>query len=272
MIQVAKNLYDYRDLIVTLAWSRIAQRYKQAYLGIGWAIFRPVFLMLMFTLVRSFVGIETGDIPYPLLTFAALLPWTLFQDATTEGVNSVVANTALVRKIYFPREVFPITAILTKLVEFSVNVLILVGLMWFYGVEVGWALLYAPLVIFYVIVFSLALSLFGSAINVTYRDIGVALPVAISFLMYASPVIYPLSLVKDKLLVNQAAGDWSELLYSLYTANPMAGIIDAFQKSVLQASPPDFGALIPGIILTLILLPLGYLFFRRAEAEFADVI
>jgi lipopolysaccharide transport system permease protein len=272
MIQVAKNLYNYRELIVTLAWSKIAQRYKQAFLGIGWAIFRPVLLMLMFTLVRSFVGIETGDMPYPLLTFAALLPWTLFQDATTEGVNSVVANTALVRKIYFPREVFPVTAIATKLVEFSINVLILIGLMWFYKVDVGISIAYAPFIILYVMIFALALSLFGSAINVTYRDIGVALPVAISFLMYASPVIYPLSLVEKKLLVEQAAGDWSNFLYTLYTLNPLAGIIDAFQASVLQNTSPDFDTLLPGIIFTLILLPLSYVFFRRAEGRFADVI
>jgi lipopolysaccharide transport system permease protein len=252
--------------------SRIAQRYKQAYLGIGWAILRPVILMLMFTLVRSFVGIDSGDIPYPVLTFAALLPWTLFQDATNEGVNSLVSNSALIRKIYFPREVFPITAILTKLIEFSISVVILIGLMIAFKVEVGASVAYAPLIILYTLAVSLVVTFIGAAVNVTYRDIGVALPVAISFLMYASPVIYPMSLVREKLLVQQAAGEWSDALFFIFTMNPMAGIIDGFQRSVLQGLPPDAQTLLPGLIITLILLPLSFRYFKRAEAHFADVI
>ena len=129
MLAIVKNLYDYRELMTTLAWKNIALRYKQAYLGIAWAVLKPVTLMLIFTLVRSFVGIDSGSTPYPILVFAALIPWTFFQESASEGVNSVVGNTVLIRKIYFPREVFPIIAVLTKLVELGINLCILAGLM-----------------------------------------------------------------------------------------------------------------------------------------------
>lgn len=272
MLRVAQNLYNYRELMATLAWKNIALRYKQAYLGIAWAIVKPVTLMLIFTLVKSFVGIESGDIPYPILVFAALMPWTFFQESTSDGVNSVVGNTALIKKIYFPREIFPITAVLTKLVELGINFIILAGLMVWYGMMPSAHALWVPIIIAYTVLAALTLAFVGAAINVYYRDIGQALPVLLSLLMYASPVIYPLQLVKDKLLSQEAAGEWSNTLYTLYTLNPLAGIIDAFQSVVLRNQPPDLVAMIPGAILTAVLLPLSYLYFKRAESYFADVI
>lgn len=272
MLRVAQNLYNYRELMTTLAWKNIALRYKQAYLGIAWAIVKPVTLMLIFTLVKSFVGIESGDIPYPILVFAALMPWTFFQESTSDGVNSVVGNTALIKKIYFPREIFPITAVLTKLVELGINFIILAGLMVWYGMMPSAHALWVPVILAYTVLAALTIAFVGAAINVYYRDIGQALPVLLSLLMYASPVIYPLQLVKDKLLTQQAAGEWSNALYTLYTLNPLAGIIDAFQSVVLRNQPPDLVAMIPGAILIAILLPLSYLYFKRAESYFADVI
>jgi lipopolysaccharide transport system permease protein len=272
MIQVAKNIYEYRELMATLAWKNIALRYKQAYLGIAWAIVKPVTLMLIFTLVKTFVGIESGDIPYPILVFAALMPWTFFQESTSDGVTSVVGNTALIKKIYFPREIFPITSVLTKLVELGINFVILAGLMVWYGMMPSIYILWVPLIIAYTILAALTIAFVGAAINVYYRDVGTALPVLLSLLMYASPVIYPLQLVKDKLLTQQAAGEWSNTLYTLYTLNPLAGIIDAFQSVVLRSEAPDLNAMIPGAIMVAILLPLSYLYFKRAESYFADVI
>jgi lipopolysaccharide transport system permease protein len=272
MIRIAKNLYDYRELMLTLAWKNIALRYKQAYLGIAWAILKPVTLMLIFTLVKSFVGIESGDIPYPILVFAALMPWTFFQESTSDGVNSVVSNTALIKKIYFPREIFPITSVLTKLVELGINFIILAGLMVWYGMMPSVYILWVPVIILYTVVAALTIAFVGAAINVYYRDVGQALPVLLSLVMYASPVIYPLQLVKDKLLTQQAVGEWSNTLYTLYTLNPLAGIIDAFQSVVLRGIPPDLDAMAPGAILVAILLPLSYRYFKRAESYFADVI
>ena len=272
MLTIAKNLYDYRELMATLAWKNIALRYKQAYLGIAWAILKPVMLMLIFTLVRSFVGIDSGDIPYPVLVFAALIPWTFFQESASEGVTSVVGNTPLIKKIYFPREIFPITAVITKLVELGINFVILAAIMAWYGMAPTVYILWMPLIIAYTVLAALTVAFIGAAVNVYYRDIGQALPVLLSLLMYASPVIYPLQLVKDKLLVQQAAGEWSNALYTMYTLNPLAGIIDAFQSVVPRGAPPDLNAMIPGAVAIAILLPLSYLYFKRAESHFADVI
>lgn len=272
MTGLLRNLYDYRDLIRVLAWKSITLRYKQAYLGIAWAILKPVTLMLIFTLVRSFVGIDSGTVPYPILVFAALMPWTFFQESASDGVNSVVGNTALIKKIYFPREIFPLTAVTTKLVELGINAVILVALMGWYQMMPTAHILWAPVIIAYTVLASLTIAFVGAAINVYYRDVGQALPVILSLLMYASPVIYPLHLVKDKLLVQQSAGEWSNALYTLYTLNPLAGIIDGFQSVVLRGQTPDFGAMVPGAILISVLLPLSYLYFKRAESYFADVI
>ena len=272
MLRAAQNIYDYRELMFTLAWKNIALRYKQAYLGIAWAIIKPIALMLIFTLVKSFVGIESGNIPYPVLVFAALMPWTFFQESASDGVNSVVSNTALIKKIYFPREIFPITSVLTKLVELGINFVILAGLMVWYGMQPSIYMLWVPLIVAYTVLAALTIALVGAAVNVYFRDVGQALPVLLSLMMYASPVIYPLQLVKDKLVAQQSAGEWSNALYTLYTLNPLAGIIDGFQSVVLRSAHPDLSAMTPGAILVALLLPLSYLYFKRAESHFADVI
>jgi lipopolysaccharide transport system permease protein len=272
MIKITKNLYEYRELVAELTRRDFTVRYKQAYLGIAWAVLRPVALMLIFTLVKSFVGIDSGNIPYPILTFAALMPWILFQDATTEGIQSVVKNSALVRKIYFPREIFPLTAVTTKLVEFGISVFILAALMIWYKMAPTVHILWVPLIILYTLLVSMTIALLGAAVNVSYRDVGAALPIVLSLLMYASPVIYPLQLVRDKLVVQQAAGEWSDMFYTIYTLNPLAGIIDSYQSVVLRGQTPDFSSMLPGLILTAILLPLSYRYFKSEEAYFADVI
>ncbi len=272
MLRVAQNLFEYRELMFALAWKNVTLRYKQAYLGIAWAVIKPVTLMLIFTLMKSFIGIDSGSIPYPVLTFAALLPWIFFQESSSEGVNRVVSNTALIKKIYFPREIFPITSVATKLHELGINFMILAALMAWYGMVPTAYALWVPVLIIYTVLAALTVSFFGSAINVYFRDVGQALPILLSLLMYASPVIYPLQLVKEKLLVQQAAGEWSNFLYTLYTLNPLAGIIDAFQHVMLRGMAPDLGAMIPGAILVAVLLPLSYLYFKRAESYFADVI
>lgn len=271
-MQALKNLIAYRELIIALTTKNLVVRYKQAYLGIAWALIKPLLLVLIFSLVRSFVGIDSGSVPYPILTFAALLPWTFFQESTSEGINSVVGNAHLIKKIYFPREIFPLTAVVTKLVELGINFIVLALLMIWYAMVPTAQALWVPLIILYTILASLTLAFTGAALNVYYRDMGAALPVVLSLLMYASPVIYPLQLVKDKLLVQQAAGEWSTFLYTIYTLNPLAGIIDSFQNAMLRGLPPDFQAMLPGMILVFALLPLSYLYFKRAEAYFADVI
>ena len=267
-----KNVISHRELIVVLAWKSIALRYKQAYLGIAWAVIKPLTLMLIFSLLRSIVGIDTGAVPYAVLTFAALLPWLFFQEAASEGVNSIVGNAHLIRKIYFPREVFPVTAVATKLVEFTINYVILLALMAYYGIYPSAQALWVPILVCYAVLISLAIALVGAALNVYYRDVSAALPLVLNLLMYASPVIYPLSLVQEKLLANHAAGEWSRFLYTVYTANPLAGLIDAFQRVMLKGEPPDVYAMLPGLVSVAVALPISYLLFKRAESWFADVI
>ena len=272
MISLIRHAADYRELISTLAWKNIVVRYKQAYLGVAWSVLKPVMFVLIFMLMRSFVGIDSGAIPYPVLTFAALAPWILFQESASEGIHSVVSNALLIKKIYFPREVFPLTAVVTKLVEFGINCMILALMMAWYHIVPTWHILWVPALVLYALLASLAISLAGSALNVYYRDIAAAMPVALSLMMYVSPIIYPLDVVKNKLLFQHAAGSWSNLLFDLYTLNPLAGIIDGFQRVLLKGLSPDWDVIAPGLLATMLALPFSYAYFKKAEAYFADVI
>jgi lipopolysaccharide transport system permease protein len=272
MIKAAQELIAYRELLIVLTWKNITVRYKQAYLGVIWAVLKPVLLVVIFSIVRSFVGIDTGEIPYAVMTFGALLPWVYFQESASEGIHSVVSNTALVKKIYFPRVIFPITSVLTKMVELGISFLVLAGLMVYYGLAPSVYVLWVPVIIAYTILASLCVSMAGAAANVYYRDVSSALPVILNLFMWLSPIIYPLDLVKQKLLENQAAGEWSQTIFTIYTVNPLVGIIDAFQKAMFYGQSPDFSVIWPGLILVLLVLPVSYMIFKRAEAWFADVI
>jgi len=272
MITVVRNLVTYRELLAVLVWKSIAVRYKQAFLGLGWAVVKPFTLMLVFVLVRSFIGIDSGEVPYPLLTFAALMPWTLFQESTADGVNSIVSNYALIRKIYFPREVFPVAAVASKVLGFATSAVLLGLLMAWYGFAPGWTLLWVPLLVLYTVLVSLAVVFIAAALNVYFRDISQMLPAVLSLLLYASPIIYPLQLVKDKLLIQQAAGSMSDALYFLYTLNPMAGILAAFRVVLLGKGQIDTTALAVSATVSSVLCVAGVLYFRRRERVFADVV
>ena len=266
------RIWEYRELLWTLVWKEIVVRYKQAYLGLAWTVLKPIMLMLVFTLMRSFIGIDSGSIPYPVLTFTALIPWVFFQEGVVLGVTSIVQNAPLVKKIYFPREIFPLMSVLTKVVEFAVDLLVLLGLMAWYGIFPSFQAAWLPMLMFYLILAALSVNLAGAALNVFYRDVSQLLPVVISLVMYASPIIYPLSLVKRTLLENQAAGELSGPLYFLYTMNPLVGIVDAFQNILLRGLSPDLGVIWPGLLLVTMALPVSYGLFKRSEPSFADVI
>ena len=272
MIQVFRNLHQHHELIAVLAWKTIALRYKQAYFGVAWVVLKPLVLLLMFMLIRSFVGIDSGDIPYPLLTYCALVPWIFFQESTSDGVVSVVQHASLIRKVYLPREIFPIAAVVTKLLELGIGLVILGGMMAWFGFGLRATVVWVPVLIFISVLAALTISFIGAALNVHFRDIGQMVPLGLSIMMYASPVIYPLALVKEKLLVEQAAGEWSRVLFNLYSLNPLVGVIDGFQRVLLLGVPPDLVTLAPSLVLIALGLPLSYLVFKRAEAYFADVV
>lgn len=260
------------ELLRALAWKSIATRYKQAYMGVTWVILKPIVLVLIFMLVRSFVGIDSGEVPYPLLTYCALLPWIFFQESASDGTGSVVNHALLIRKIYMPREIFPLAAALTKVVELLIGLLILLAMMGWYGYGIRATVVWAPFILFLALLPAMAIALAGSALNVFYRDITQVVPMFLSLAMYASPIMYPLELVKKKLLVEQAAGEWSDLLFLAYTVNPLTGLIESFQRVMLRGLPPDWETLTPGLILVAIALPASYALFKRAESHFADVI
>jgi lipopolysaccharide transport system permease protein len=169
------------------------------------------------------------------------------------------------RKIYFPREIFPLTGVITKLVEFVINSFVLACLLLYFQIIPTATIVWLPPLVVYIILASLAFALSGAALNMFYRDVGTMLPILLQLLMYASPVIYPASLVKQKLLISHAAGQCSEFIYRFYTLNPMAGIIDAFQRAVTYGQLPDIDVMWPGMLFTALLLPVSYATFKRAE-------
>jgi len=272
MRELATDSLRFWELLRAIAWKSIALRYKQAYLGVVWVVLKPIVLMLIFMLVRSFVGIDSGAVPYPLLAYCALLPWIFFQESASEGTGSIVNHAALIRKIYLPREIFPLAAALTKVIELCIGLVILIGLMLWYDYGFKSMMLWAPLILALTLLPALTIALAGSALNVYFRDVTQAIPLLLSLAMYASPIMYPLHLVKQKLLVEQAAGDWSNALYLVYTMNPLSGLIDSFQRVMLEDLAPDWSAMAPGLALVALFLPLSYMLFKRAEAHFADVI
>lgn len=272
MLAAIKNIFEYRELLRVLMWKNISLQFKQSYLGISWAVFRPLILLAIFMIVRSFVGIDSGEVPYALLTYCAMVPWMYFQNAASDSVGSVVRHASLVKKIYFPREIFPLSSMLSKTLELGVGFIILSLLMVWYDWAPTWQVLWSVPLILYTMLTALTIGLAGAAVNVYARDMSQGIPLMLSMMMYVSPVMYPLPLVRAALLERQAAGEWSELIYTLYMMNPMAGVIEGMQRAVLLGQAPDWSTLLPGAILVAILLPLSYAFFKRAEAYFADVI
>jgi len=266
------DLYASRELLKVLAWKNITLRYKQSYLGLAWLVLRPLMLVAIFMVVRSFVGIDSGAVPYALLTYCAMVPWVFFQEAASDGVGSVVNHASLIKKIYFPREILPLASLVASSVQFLVGLGVLALMMAWYRWAPTWHALWIPLLLVYSMVATLTVSLAGAAVNVYSRDASQGIPLLLGMAMYLTPVIYPLDLVRRALVDNQAAGSWSSALYRLYLANPMTGVIDGFQRTLLKGLAPDWGTMIPGALLMALLLPLSYWFFKRAEAYFADVI
>lgn len=272
MIKLLQSLYAYRELMRVLVWKNVTLRYKQSHAGLLWVILRPLVLVAMFMAVRSFVGIDSGAVPYALLTYCAMVPWIFFQEAATDGVGSVVGHANLIKKIYFPREIFPLASLFTKTVELGVGLAILGLMMVWYQWAPGWHALWAVPLLIYTMMVALTISLAGAALNVFSRDLSQAVPLLLGLAMYLSPVMYPLTLVERALVQNQVAGSASDLLYNLYMLNPMVGVITSMQRCLLMGLPPDWSSIAPGASLVAVLLPISYWFFKRAEAYFADVI
>ncbi len=254
------QLYHARDLLRIWTWREIRSRYKQSFLGMAWAILQPLAMMIVYVIVFSvIVKVDTGNVPYSLFAYTALLPWTLLASSLSTGVPSLVANMSLVTKIYFPREVLPISSIMARVVDFFYAGSVMIILIVIYRVQIQWTVIWLPVLFAIQFVLMIGVVLLGAALNVAYRDVGQLIPLVTQVWMYASPVIYPVTLVPER-------------LRPLYWLNPMAGIIDGYRLALLEGRSPDPLGLILATIVSLILFVVGYLYFKKVEVVFADII
>jgi lipopolysaccharide transport system permease protein len=253
------RLWSYGDLLAVLSRHRISVRYKQSVLGGLWALLQPLAMMLVFTVVFSrLVRIPSEGVPYALFAYAGLLPWTFFSGAVSSGTTSLVSHTQLVTKVYFPREILPVSYIVAAFVDLLIGSVALVALSLYFGVRPTLQLLWTAPILVVLASFALACSLVLSSIQVRFRDVGMALPIALQLLMFASPVVYPLEVVPAA---------WRPL----YVLNPLTGLVDAFRRSVLGL-PFDANTLAIAASITALALPLAYGIFKHAEVTIADVI
>lgn len=259
--QYWKDIWRYRELFYFLAWRDILVRYKQTAIGIVWALIRPFLTMVVFTVVFGNIAkLPSGGAPYPILVFAAMLPWQFFANALSESSNSLISNSNLISKVYFPRMIVPTSAVIVSFVDFMISGIILLGLMAWYNFVPDWRILTLPLFILIAFAAAMGAGLWLAALNVEYRDFRYIVPFIVQFGLYISPVGFSSSVVPEQ---------W-RLIYSL---NPMVGVIDGFRWAILGGSSSIY---LPGFALSLGLVVLmlisGIWYFRRTERTFADVI
>ena len=255
-----KSLYDYRDLLKMWAMREIKVRYRQSLLGAAWAVLQPLGLMLVFTAVFSYLTrVPTGDVPYPLFCYTALLPWTFLATSISFAAPSMISNLNLVTKIYFPREILPMAILIAAFVDFLVASVVFAGMLVFYQVTPTVNLLWLPVLLAIQIALTLGVVLFLSALSVKYRDIRFVVPLGLQIWMFASPVIYPASLIPTR-------------FQALYSLNPTVGLMNAYRSVVIHGSGPEPVSLIASAVVSVTLMVAGYLYFKRFESTFADII
>jgi lipopolysaccharide transport system permease protein len=255
-----RDLWEYRELLYFLVWRDIKVRYKQTLLGATWAILQPSLTMVVFSIFFGrLAGVPSDGFPYPVFTYTALLPWQLFAHALTESGNSLVTNQQLITKVYFPRLVIPLSAVLAGLVDFGIAFLVLLALMFYYGVFPTIAILTLPFFLLLAIATAFAVGVWLSALNVEYRDVRYTLPFLTQFWMFATPIAYPSSLVPET---------WR----AVYGLNPMAGVVEGFRWALLGTTGNTGSLLIVSCLVVGVLLFSGLVYFRRMEKTFADVV
>ena len=255
-----RELWDYRELFYFMAWRDIKVRYKQTALGVLWAIIQPLLTMVIFTIVFGTVAnIPSEGVPRPVFYFTALLPWIYFSSTLSAAGMSLVSNSGLLSKIYFPRIILPAAAALVPLVDLLIGSVLLVGLMLYYDIPIGWSLLLWPLLIVPLALLALGFGAFLAALNVKYRDVKYAIPFGIQILLFMTPIIYPSSVFPERFR-------W------LLALNPLSGLIEAFRHAVLPAYPLHGAVVALSLASTTALLVLGIVYFRRTEKAFADII
>ena len=260
MISYIKELISYRELLIALTKREIKIRYKQTSLGSAWAVLQPFSLMLIFSLVfGSFLGLESQGLPYPVFYYSALLTWLFFSTSVSFGSHAVINNSNLVAKVYFPRETLPIASIGAATLDLIVASLIFVLMMFYYKIPLTFSLIYIIPIIAILVLFTLSVVLFTSALVVIWRDLKFVVPLVVQIWMFASPIIYPVSKVPDN-------------LQFFYMLNPMAVVIENFRSVTLFAEVPVFSQILTAAVISVILFFISYYFFKIKEKSFADII
>lgn len=255
-----RSLYSHRELLLAWTVRTVRARYQQSALGVLWTVFQPVAQVAIFTVIFTrIVPVDTGDVPYPVFNFTAMVPWLFFSMALTDMVTSLVTNMNLVTKIYFPREILPAAAMLARFLDFLISMVILAVLILLYDLPIqplGWLVM--PLIAVVQMAFTLGIGLIGAALNVFYRDVQHVFTLVLRIWFYACPIIYPVSRI-------------SEQYRAIYFLNPMSGILEAYRAVLLYGEMPD-ATLGTAAIVSFVLLGAGYWFFKRVEFQFADVV
>jgi lipopolysaccharide transport system permease protein len=255
-----RDLWRYRELLAFLAWRDIAVRYKQTAIGITWALIRPLLTLTVFVLFRRMAGLRQGEVPDVILVLAAVLPWQFFSSALSDASGSLIGNTGLISKVYFPRLIIPLSSIATAFADLLITLAFLAPLMWWYGIPPNSRMALLPLFIALAALLALGLGLLMAALTVTYRDFRYAVPFMVQLGLFVSPVAFASSQVPQR---------WR----GLYALNPLAGIIDGFRWSILGGrTAMDPALLVSSVVITAALMVVGTWYFRRTERGFADAI
>jgi lipopolysaccharide transport system permease protein len=255
-----RELWEYRELLYFLVWRDIKVRYKQTALGASWAVIQPFFTMVVFSLFFGrLAGVPSDDLPYPVFSFAALVPWTFFATGLTMSANSLVQSQELLKKVYFPRLTIPLAPVLGGVVDFAIAFVVLLGMMWYYGIVPGLAALVVLPLLLLALVTSLGVGLWLSALNVQYRDVRYAVPFLVQIWLFATPIAYPSSLLDEP---------WR----TVYAINPMVGVVEGFRWALLGADTAPGPMIVVSTMAALGILVGGALYFRRMERTFADVV
>ena len=255
-----KELWSYRELFYFLVWRDVKVKYKQSLLGMGWAVIQPLFAMIIFSLFFGrFAQVPSDGIPYPVFVYSALVVWTYFASAVAFSATSLVMNTNLITKVYFPRVALPFASVFSGLVDVGVASVLLLALMAYYGIAITWWLLLSPLFVFSLVVLAAGVGMILASLNVRYRDVKYVVPFGIQLWLFVSPVIYPVSIVPEQ-------------YRPLLALNPVTGIVDGFRACVFPTRHFDWQLIGMSLLVTLLVFTGGAVYFRRTERWFADII
>ena len=254
------ELWEYRELLYFLVWRDIKVRYKQTALGAAWAIIQPFMTMVVFSLFFGRLAkMPSDNIPYPIFTFAALVPWTFFSNGLSQSSNSLLGASNLITKVYFPRLIVPLASVAAGLVDFVIALVVLLGMMAYYGLVPTWNIVWLPLFVAFSCVTALGVGLWLSALSVTYRDVRYIVPFMTQFWLFATPIAYPSSLLHEP---------WR----TIYGLNPMVGVVEGFRWGLLRTSAAPSAIIVASTIVSILILITGAFYFRRMEKSFADTV